>query len=298
MSPLAGRIYRVLLRQVGLVNPLIAYGDLIRALGPLPPPNEALAANDQRLFDALDEIICACQRNDPPLPILTSLVVRRDAHGTLGIPGGGYFTRVFPHVADEKTRLRLWNDEVRRVVAFSYPTTLTPTVASSAQVSREAPRWLKEPTVLAAIIGLVGTILTVLVTVIVTFARRDPPQPTQTVEARIANAPLSTEPAEAKQVDLRENQRPPRVQTLDGILDSLERNHQRATFGAVAEFLGREPRSLFNGYPRTPRTSWVVSKSTGLPTGTKESDYPPALFENKRVIDSSDELRAWLKDHP
>src|SRR4051794_13058699 len=57
---------------------------------------------------------------------------------------------------------------------------------------------------------------------------------------------------------------------LDDILERLERHHQRATFGAVAGLLGREPLTLFDGYPRTPRTSWVVSKSTGLPTGQQQ----------------------------
>ncbi len=71
----------------------------------------------------------------------------------------------------------------------------------------------------------------------------------------------------------------PPAPTLDGIFEVLERYHQRATFGGVAKLLGRDPQSLFQGYTRTPRASWVVNKSTGVPTGTKKEDYPPELLE-------------------
>jgi len=77
----------------------------------------------------------------------------------------------------------------------------------------------------------------------------------------------------------------------------LERHHQRATFGAVGGILERDPSSLFKGYVRTPRTAWVVNKGTGLPTGTKEADYPPGLLEKKHVIDTVEDLRKWLLDH-
>jgi len=43
--------------------------------------------------------------------------------------------------------------------------------------------------------------------------------------------------------------------TLDRILDVLQHHRQRATFGAVAGALGREPLNLFDGYPRTPGTA-------------------------------------------
>jgi len=75
--------------------------------------------------------------------------------------------------------------------------------------------------------------------------------------------------------------------TLDRILDILQRHRQRATFGAVAGALGREPLNLFDGYPRTPRTAWVVSKGTGQPTGQKQSELPPDLLTNAHVITTS-----------
>ena len=85
---------------------------------------------------------------------------------------------------------------------------------------------------------------------------------------------------------------------LDSILARLERHRQRATFGAVAGLRGREPLTLFDGYPRTPRTSWVVSKSTGRPTGQDGSAVHPDLFQNPHVICNSAELKAWLETHP
>jgi hypothetical protein len=85
---------------------------------------------------------------------------------------------------------------------------------------------------------------------------------------------------------------------LDSILERLERHRQRATFGAVAGLLGCEPMKLFDGYPRIPRTSWVVSKSTGEPTGQSGSEIHPDLYSNPHVIQSTSELKAWLSSHP
>jgi hypothetical protein len=61
--------------------------------------------------------------------------------------------------------------------------------------------------------------------------------------------------------------------------------------------LGREQLILFDGYLRTPRTSWVVSKSTGKPTGQDDSAIHPDLFKYPRIITSSGELKSWLATH-
>jgi hypothetical protein len=105
LTMLGERIYEVLLRQLAKPDPLISYGDLIRAMGPLPPPDSDLKPNDPRLFDALGEIVRVCQNNKPPLPVLTSIVVRRQEDGSLGMPGPGYFALVFPKARSDSARL-------------------------------------------------------------------------------------------------------------------------------------------------------------------------------------------------
>jgi hypothetical protein len=297
LSPLAERIYQTLLQQLRLPNPLISYGDLVRALGPLPPPDTNLKANDQRLFEALGEIFRACQSNKPPLPALTSIVVRRTADGSLGTPGLGYFALAFPQVREETARLQIWQEQVKCVAAFSYPEELNSVAFSRSGEQRVARRWFQEPTVIAAIIGLAGTLLAVIIQGWLSSHRGETSAPRQAELPAVQKARLSDKPPQPPQVEPPEVKNAPKLLTLDDVLDVLERHHQRATFGAVAGILGREPQSLFNGHTRTPKTSWVVNTDTGLPTGTKERDFPPALLEKQRVIKAPDELREWLRDH-
>lgn len=83
--------------------------------------------------------------------------------------------------------------------------------------------------------------------------------------------------------------------TMDQILDALDRSHQRATYGAVAAFLGRAPRTLMQGRDRDPRHSWVVSRKTGTPTGYDPSLVHPALREHEQVIETKEGLVQWLE---
>ncbi len=85
---------------------------------------------------------------------------------------------------------------------------------------------------------------------------------------------------------------------LDEILERLEHYRQRATFGAVAGFLGCQPYTLFDGYPRNRRTSWVVNKDSGEPTGFNKSAMHPDLHKNPHIITNSNELKRWLSTHP
>jgi hypothetical protein len=263
----------------------------------LPPPYTDLKANDERLFEALGEIARACQSNNPPLPILTSIVVRRTADGSLGTPGAGYFALVFPRVRDEARRLEMWRDEVKRVTGFPYPEERTPLENSKPTARRSVPTWLREPTVIAALIGLIGTALTVVVSVWISMYRERLPQQREPDRAILTVTPKTDMPSSPRKSEPSEEKTASPKLTLEEILEALDRHHQRATYGAVAEILGRDPRSLFSGYVRSPRTAWVVNKSTGLPTGTKEDDYPPALLQNKHVINASSELREWLRVH-
>jgi hypothetical protein len=82
---------------------------------------------------------------------------------------------------------------------------------------------------------------------------------------------------------------------LDRILNILQLHRQRATFGAVAGVLDRDPERLFDGYPRTPRTAWVVNKESGRPTGHKPTELPPDLFSNSHVITTNNELLKWME---
>jgi hypothetical protein len=82
--------------------------------------------------------------------------------------------------------------------------------------------------------------------------------------------------------------------SLDDILDRLDQNKQRATYGAVAGLLGRDPFTLFDGYPFTPRNSWVVAKRNGLPTNYPANQVHPELERFDRIISDKRELREWL----
>lgn len=44
--------------------------------------------------------------------------------------------------------------------------------------------------------------------------------------------------------------------------------------------------------------SWVVSKKTYLPTGYAAGDFHPKLNSNRYVIETADELQAWLAARP
>jgi len=84
--------------------------------------------------------------------------------------------------------------------------------------------------------------------------------------------------------------------TLDSILDQLNEFHQRATYGAVAGVVNSSPRSLMSGRDRDQRSSWIVSRENGQPSGYSEEQKNPALLERERILGSPEELRAWLRE--
>ena len=83
--------------------------------------------------------------------------------------------------------------------------------------------------------------------------------------------------------------------TLDQILDALDANHQRATYGAVAAVLGKSPRTLMQGRDRDTRHSWVVRRHTGAPTGYDPRLLHPELRERSEILQTKEELHAWLE---
>jgi hypothetical protein len=84
--------------------------------------------------------------------------------------------------------------------------------------------------------------------------------------------------------------------TLDSILDQLNDFHQRATYGAVAGVVNSSPRSLMTGRDRDQRSSWIVSRESGLPSGYTDEQKHSSLTERDRILASPDELRTWLRE--
>lgn len=82
--------------------------------------------------------------------------------------------------------------------------------------------------------------------------------------------------------------------SFDQIVDLLDAHAQRATYGAVARVVGTSPRSLMGGRERGRRYSWIVNRSTGLPTGYQPDQIDPRLPESGPVIASDADLRTWL----
>ena len=81
---------------------------------------------------------------------------------------------------------------------------------------------------------------------------------------------------------------------LDGVLAALNHHQQRATYSAVAALLGQTPRLLMHGRPRAQENSWIVSKTTGRPTGYADGDVHPQLTANETVLTTREELASWL----
>ena len=84
--------------------------------------------------------------------------------------------------------------------------------------------------------------------------------------------------------------------SLDSILEVLNQYHQRATYGAVAGVVNTSHRSLMTGRDRDKRSSWVVSRESGQPSGYADEQKHDALTERPKILGSPDELRTWLRD--
>jgi hypothetical protein len=82
-------------------------------------------------------------------------------------------------------------------------------------------------------------------------------------------------------------------------VEFLNRNRIRATYKAVGGAAGIPAQSVgaFLG-ERCPMASWVVSDSTGEPTGYAEHQKHPDLHSKAEIIDSADELIRRMKREP
>ena len=64
--------------------------------------------------------------------------------------------------------------------------------------------------------------------------------------------------------------------SLAEIVEFLNAEHVRATYGAVAALIGVGPRSVGTLLgPRRPEMSWIVNQSTGLPTDYNSAEVHP-----------------------
>jgi hypothetical protein len=84
---------------------------------------------------------------------------------------------------------------------------------------------------------------------------------------------------------------------LKRVVDCLNRQKIRATYGAVGKLCGVEPLAVGPALgDRSPWASWVVSATNGQPTGYSAAQKDPDLNSNPTVIRDSEALRRLLKD--
>ena len=82
---------------------------------------------------------------------------------------------------------------------------------------------------------------------------------------------------------------------VERVLEVLQREKTRCTYGALAEYIGASPRDVGNllGSKR-PEASWIVNKKTGLPTGYEPFQIHPDLQTQEKVIDQGAGLKNLL----
>ncbi|MEO8032404.1 MAG: hypothetical protein ABJC74_04165 [Gemmatimonadota bacterium] len=87
------------------------------------------------------------------------------------------------------------------------------------------------------------------------------------------------------------------MRSLKNTLELLNKFHQRATYGAVAELVGRTPQTVLQGCPRNWLHSWVVNQQTGEPSGYPSGKVHPSLGEHSEILRTGEALAAWLESH-
>ena len=106
--------------------------------------------------------------------------------------------------------------------------------------------------------------------------------------------------------DLREKKNPsinsrptPGQAGINKILDCLNAEKIRCTYGSVAEYLKIEPIKVGSVLgQRRPEASWVVGKNSLRPTGYTKDQIHPDLDKNKEVITTGIELQRLLERYP
>lgn len=86
--------------------------------------------------------------------------------------------------------------------------------------------------------------------------------------------------------------------TLKQILDYLNDERIRATYGAVANVLGIVPQSVGQRLgDKTKRNSWVVNSETELPSGYVDDQIDELLETNSTVVRDGRELATRVRRH-
>ena len=86
-----------------------------------------------------------------------------------------------------------------------------------------------------------------------------------------------------------------RSSRISEILSVLNSNEVRATYGAVGNLVGI-PAIAVSSYlgDRRPEASWIVSASTGKPTGYLKNEIHPELFSKTQILKTGKDLRTLL----
>ena len=80
------------------------------------------------------------------------------------------------------------------------------------------------------------------------------------------------------------------------ILDCLNRERMRCTYGAVAAIIGGTARGVGQRLgAKNARNSWIVNNATGEPTGYLDAQKHPDLYRTADIITTEEELRELLK---
>ena len=83
--------------------------------------------------------------------------------------------------------------------------------------------------------------------------------------------------------------------TMPEILDFLNEERVRATYGAVGGVLGQPARDVWRALQgQGRRASWVVNGTTGDPTGYTTNQQHPDLYRTQRIIRTGADLRVEL----
>jgi hypothetical protein len=87
---------------------------------------------------------------------------------------------------------------------------------------------------------------------------------------------------------------------LRHVLEALQSRFQRATYSALAKYLGRTDyrRILGKQHDQDPLHSWIVNGKTKLPTGYAPSNRHEKLERNSKVVDTGEGLRRLLRSKP